>query len=108
MRKRITHNLYFLFLLINSFTCVYVVFQEASYKEIISFITEIDSEVTEDEGLTDSNEVHFNSIASGLINSQERFSFVFLSNSLSNISYFFNIQEIYLGLTTPPPKFSFS
>ncbi len=108
MRKRITHNLYFLFLLINSFTCVYVVLQEASCKEIISFITEIDSEVTEDEGLADSNEVHFNAIGCGIVNNQDRFNFSFSSNSLSNISYFFNIQEIYLGLSTPPPKSLFS
>ena len=108
MKKKIISKLYFLLILAIPFTCVYVIFQKSSSQEIICFINEINGEVTEDEGLTDSNEIHFDSLGSGIINSKVHFNFNFLNNSLSTISYFFNIHEIYLGLSPPPPKSLFT
>jgi len=80
-------------------------FEVSSCEEIISFF---DSNVNEDESISDSNEVQFDSLGNGLLSKLNLFNIFLASNSLSNIAYFFNIQEVYMGLLTPPPKSRFS
>lgn len=89
------------------FTSMFIAFNGTSLKELYSYVDEIDTQISDDD-TTHSNEVHCDTQISGLINCQEGLNFIFLSNHLSTLSYFFNTQEIYLGLSTPPPKISFS
>lgn len=108
MRKIIIQKILLFLLLTSPITSAVIIFGDTLFKEIYCSLDIIDTELGEDDGISDSNEVSISDSLNGQINHQERFNFSFLRNHLPKRSDFFNLQEIYLGLSTPPPKSFFS
>ena len=66
-----------------------------------------DTEIMDYDDGSDSNEVSFSESIGDLIYHQTGFNCIFLINSLPLGCFLYNVQEIFLGLTIPPPKYFF-
>ena len=82
-----------------------VVLCNTDSKDLYSYID--DTEIVDDGNESDSNEESFNESIGDLIYHKIGFNCIFLSNSLPLGCFLRNIQEIFLGLTIPPPKYFF-
>lgn len=105
MRKKIIQNILLFLLLISPFISRYVVTCDTDSKGLYAYVD--DTEIGENDDCSDSNGVCFSESIGYLIYHQLGLNCIFSSNNLSLGSYFPTIQEIYLGLTTPPPKHLF-
>lgn len=66
-----------------------------------------DTEIMDYDDGSDSNEVSFSESIGDLIYHKIGFNCIFLSNGLPLGCFLHNVQEIFLGLTIPPPKYFF-
>ncbi|CAH0997496.1 hypothetical protein EMA8858_03629 [Emticicia aquatica] len=104
MRKRIIEKIYVVLLLTTIFLGSCAVVCDLFSKDTISCV-DTDIELLEDSNMNDSNETSIGHANNSIINHISLFSFDSFLTHKNCFSYLQNTYEIYLGLTTPPPKY---